>query len=450
MDFLGIGSNMDMQSIVDKLVALEKRPILRLESQKVDYSTKQAIWREVNTRLSALSSSLDGLKLQSDFEKINAAVSDEKILTASAGANAAVGEYEIEVLQLAKAQKVMSNQCQAPLTNEVILNINGKTVTVEASEENPQTIVEVARVINKTKDLGVIASVVDKRLVLEANSTNTTINFDGENSFLTAIGVLDESGQIAEGKQLQAATEAIVNINGIEVKRDSNIIEEAILGVKLILKKESPDKVNVAVNKDVDAIYNKIKGFIDEYTKVQTYLDKQTFFTKGTGDQLNSTGQLFGDSTVTILKTRLRSIFAGAVEDIAGTDLKMLSQIGIEVDKTGKVQVDDAKLKEAIKEKPTQVADIFIKKDTGMTAKMQTYIKGYTEYAGIIDSKLKYYDARIQDVDKSMKRLDERVEMRRESLIRQFTALDKALARNYDQGLWLTTQLQQLTSFKKN
>lgn len=450
MDFLGIGSNMDMQSIVDKLIALEKRPILRLESQKIDYSSKQAIWREVNTRLSALNSSLDGLKLQSDFDKISATVSDEKILTASAAANAVFGEYEIEVIQLAKAQKVMSNQWRDPLTNEIILNINGQTITIVASEDNPQSIVEVAREINKTKDLGVKASVVDSRLVLEANTTNTTINFEGENSFLTSIGVLDESGQVAEGKQLQAATESIVNINGIDVRRDSNTIEDALLGVKLTLKKESPDKVNVTLNKDVDAIYNKIKGFIDEYTKVQTYLDKQTFFTKGTGDQLNSTGQLFGDSTVTVLKTRLRSVFTGVVEDIAGTDLKMLSQIGIEVDKTGKVQVDDAKLKEAIKDKPAQVAEIFIKKDTGLTAKMQTYIKGYTEYAGIIDSKLKFYDARIKDVDQSMERLNERVELRRESLIRQFTALDKALARNYDQGVWLSTQLQQLTSFKKN
>ncbi len=450
MNFLGIGSNMDMQSIVDYLIALERRPIIRFENQKKDYTSKQTIWREVNTRLSALSSSLDGVKLSSDFDKIKATSSDDKILTVTANVGAVFGEYEIEVIQLAKAQKVISNQCNEEIIEDVVLNINGKTVTVEASEADPQTIIDVARAINNTKDIGVNASVVDNYLVFETSATNTTMNFDGENSFLTTIGVLDESGQIVADKEIQAATGAIVNINGIEVKRDSNIIEEALLGVKITLKKESSDKVDITIDNDVDAIFNKIKGFIDEYKKVQEYLDTQTFFTKGTGDKPNSTGQLFGDSTVSVLKTRLRSAFTGAVDGIAEGNLRMLAQIGIDVDKTGNVKFDEAKLKEAIKEKPAQVAELFVKKDTGLTSRIQTYVKSYTEYAGIIDTKVQSYDNRIKDIEQSIQRLDERVEMRRQTLIRQFTALDKALSSNYDQSAWLSTQLQQLVSFKKS
>jgi len=444
MQVMGIGSNLDIQGLIDKLMAVERQPLIRLESQKKDYSSMQSIWRDLNTRLSALSTSLDNLNLNSDFTKVKSESSDDKVITATAEANAAFGSYEIEIKQLAKTHKVSSDKYDNKIEENVTITINGKEVLVEASPESPKTLVDVARVINNTEDIGVVASVIDNHLVIETKDTNQEIDFSGDNQFLKDIGLLDNASNVVH--ELQRPQEAKVVINGIEVVRDSNTIEDAIIGVKLNLKKESEDIVNITVARDVDAIFNKIKGFVDEYQKVQNYLDSQTFFTKGADGKNNTTGKLFGDSTINILKTRLRSILTDTVEGIEDGNLIMLSQIGIELDKTGKIKLDEDKLKAAISEKPNQVAELFIKEETGITAKMQGYIKSYTQYSGIIDNKVKYYDARIKDVEQSVERWEQRLEMKRSSLVRQFTALDKAMSSSYNQSAWLSSQLAQLTT----
>lgn len=450
MDFLGVGSNMDLGSIVEQLIAIERQPIVRFESKKKDYVSKQSVWRDVNTRLSALRNSLDNLKLTSDFTKVKTTTSDDKVVTATADAKATFADYEIKVIQLAKTQKVKSAKFDASITEDTTFYINGKSVTVNASVEDQKTLIDIAKAINATEDIGVIASVVDNHLILEAKDTNVAINLfdDGtedktpvDNQFFETIGLLTEVEGELQANILQQEQGSKVEINGILVERDTNVIDDAVVGVKLTLRKESQEKVTVNVNKDIDSIVNNIKAFVEEYKKVQSFLDSQTAFTQGLNGEANTTGKLFGDSTVNALKSKLRSLFTGVVEGIEGNQIKMLSQIGISVDRYGAVTLDETKLREAITEKPEEVALLFTKKDTGLANKLQSFTKSYTESKGIIDGKVSFYEERIKDVNKSVERLEERVEMKRTSLIRQFAALDKAMGALYSQGDWLGTQL---------
>ena len=448
MEFMGIGSGMDIQGIIDKLMAVESRPILKLESQKKDYTSMQSIWRDVNTRLSALSTSLDSLKLKADFEKVKVTSTNDKIATATAEANAIFGTYEIEVVNLAKAHKVRSEQQIEGYTTatEASFTINGKAVLVGAGA----TLKDIASAINATEDIGVTATVIANNLVIEAKETNKAITFEDTNGLLQSLGVLNTDGSVKN--LLQAPESAEAKINGITVVSDKNTIENAVEGVKVNLVNVSlkatgeNEKVTLTIGRDVDAIFDKIKGFVEEYKKVQSFLDNQTFFTPGNGTSgsKNSTGKLFGDSTVNILKTKLRTLFTDVVGGIGDGNLKMLSQIGIDVDRSGNVTLNETKLKEALNEKPMQVADLFIKEETGITAKMQNFIKSYTQYAGVIDNKVKYYENRIKDVEDSVKRWETRLEMKRNSLVRQFTALDKAMTSNFNQSSWLSSQLSQL------
>ena len=450
MEFMGIGSGMDIQGFVDKLMAIESRPVFKLESQKKDYASMQSIWRDANTRLSAFSTSLDSLKLKADFEKVKVTSTNDKIATATAtaGANAMFGTYEIEVVNLAKAHKVRSEQQIEGYTTaaEASFTINGKTVSVGAGA----ALKDIASAINATEEIGAKATVIANNLVIEAKETNKAITFEDTNGLLQSLGVINADGSVKN--LLQAPESAEAKINGITVVNDTNTIENAIEGVKINLVNVSlkatgeNEKVTLTIGRDVDAIFDKIKGFVDEYKKVQGFLDNQTFFTPGNGTSgsTNSTGKLFGDSTVNILKTKLRTLFTDVVGGIADGNLKMLSQIGIDVDRAGNVSLNETKLKEALNEKPMQVADLFIKEETGIADKMQSFIKSYTQYAGVIDNKVKYYENRIKDVEDSVKRWEARLELKRNGLVRQFTALDKAMSSNYNQSSWLTSQLSQL------
>lgn len=457
MDLLGVGSGMDFTSIVDQLIEIERIPITRFESKKNDYTSSQSIWREVNTRLSALSNSLNKLKLQSDFDKNTVTSEDDTVVAATTNGDAIYGDYQIEVIQLFRAQKVISNKVDnqellSLLTDEITVTINGQNVVLAVTEE-PKTLLDVAKAINETEDIGVVASVVDSRLVLEAKEGKKEISLfdDGaENTFLKAIGVLqldDSTGEYTVNI-LQDHQGSIVKINGIQVERDSNVIDDAVSGLKLTLKKESPDTINLNVAKDVDQIVSTIKAFIDEYKKVQSYLDSQTSFTPGEDGKNNTTGKLFGDSTVSSLKSKLRSVFTGVVAGLPDNSIKMLAQLGVEIDRTGALTLDETKLRDAVLQKPEEVKAFFTKPDTGLVAKLQTYIKGYTENSGIIDNKVNYFSERIKDADKRIEQLEARVEMRKASLVRQYTVLDKALASLYSQSDWLAAQVAPMFNTK--
>lgn len=455
MNLLGVGSGLDLTSIIEQMMEIERIPITRYETKRGEYTSMQSLWRELNTRLSALSNSLNGLKLQSDFDKMKVTSADEAVVTATANANVVQGNYKVKVIQLAKAEIAMSEKvdpedAEELLQGEIRISINGKVVVLEETEE-PRTLLDVAKAINKTEDIGVVATVVDGRLVLEAKNTNEEIKFfDGEeeNAFLKQIGLLKEEGEGYKTNILQERQGSIIELNGITIARDKNVIDDAVEGLKLTLKKETNEAVNLSVAADVDSIIAKVKAFVDEYKKVQAYFDTHTSFTKGADGESNNTGKLFGDSTISNLKSRLRSMVTGVVEGLPEDSIKMLSQVGIQIDRSGNMTLDESKLREVLTEKPDQVKELFTKQETGLTARLQEFIKGYTTSQGIIDGKINYLADRIKDANKSIERLEARLEMRKESLIRQYTALDSALASLYSQGDWLATQLTLMTNQK--
>lgn len=455
MNLLGVGSGLDLTSIIDQMMEIERIPITRYETKRGEYTSMQSLWRELNTRLSALSNSLNGLKLQSDFDKMKVTSADEAVVTATANANVVQGNYKVKVIQLAKAEIAMSEKvdpedAEELLQGEIRISINGKVVVLEETEE-PRTLLDVAKAINKTEDIGVVATVVDGRLVLEAKNTNEEIKFfegEEENAFLKQIGLLKEEGEGYKTNILQERQGSIIELNGITIARDKNVIDDAVEGLKLTLKKETNEAVNLSVAADVDSIIAKVKAFVDEYKKVQAYFDTHTSFTKGADGESNNTGKLFGDSTISNLKSRLRSMVTGVVEGLPEDSIKMLSQVGIQIDRSGNMTLDESKLREVLTEKPDQVKELFTKQETGLTARLQEFIKGYTTSQGIIDGKINYLADRIKDANKSIERLEARLEMRKESLIRQYTALDSALASLYSQGDWLATQLTLMTNQK--
>ena len=455
MNLLGVGSGLDLTSIIDQMMEIERIPITRYENKRGEYTSMQSLWRELNTRLSALSNSLNGLKLQSDFDKMKVTSADEAVVTATANANVVQGNYKVKVIQLAKAEIAMSEKvdpedAEELLQGEIRISINGKVVVLEETEE-PRTLLDVAKAINKTEDIGVVATVVDGRLVLEAKNTNEEIKFfegEEENAFLKQIGLLKEEGEGYKTNILQERQGSIIELNGITIARDKNVIDDAVEGLKLTLKKETNEAVNLSVAADVDSIIAKVKAFVDEYKKVQAYFDTHTSFTKGADGESNNTGKLFGDSTISNLKSRLRSMVTGVVEGLPEDSIKMLSQVGIQIDRSGNMTLDESKLREVLTEKPDQVKELFTKPETGLTARLQEFIKGYTTSQGIIDGKINYLADRIKDANKSIERLEARLEMRKESLIRQYTALDSALASLYSQGDWLATQLTLMTNQK--
>ena len=107
--FGGLASGMDTNSIIDKLVQIERQPIQALQTQRAQETSKKALIGYINTKLTTLSSKLDVLKTQTAVQGRKIDLDDAAPFTADVQGGAPTGTYSIQVNQLAKAQRTYSN-----------------------------------------------------------------------------------------------------------------------------------------------------------------------------------------------------------------------------------------------------------------------------------------------------------------------------------------------------
>ncbi|KAA5703528.1 flagellar filament capping protein FliD, partial [Klebsiella pneumoniae] len=189
-------------------------------------------------------------------------------------------------------------------------------------------------------------------------------------------------------KQLVAADNALLTVNGIDIERPSNKITDAPQGVTLELTKEVKD-ARITVTKDNEKATEAVKGWVDAYNSLLDTFSSLTKYTEvdpGAEEQDKNNGALLGDTVVRTIQTGIRAQFANGAS--TGT-FKTLNEIGITSDgTTGKLKIDDTKLKKALDENTASVRELLVGdgKETGITTKIATEVKSYLADDGIIDS----------------------------------------------------------------
>lgn len=108
--FSGVGlvSGMDIQSIVDNLIALESRPRDLLKQRVSNLDAQKAAFLDISARISAMLARVTALKARSSFASINTASSNADALSATATGDAVPGAYSFLVKSLATTQQVVS------------------------------------------------------------------------------------------------------------------------------------------------------------------------------------------------------------------------------------------------------------------------------------------------------------------------------------------------------
>lgn len=441
----GLASGLDTQSVISQLMAIEQQPVTALTQRKTNLQSVQGIWKDINTRLLSLQSRADTLKEAKGFNSVKAASSDATIVTASATSDALVGSYQVSVSQLAKAQVDASNvfdSTDKALNLSGDLTINGSTVTIQATD----TLASIKDRINKTTGTSSVSAAVVQtapgkyQLILSGTKTGVadTVTWSGGTglSFSTT----------------QAAQQAKVTINGLEITSNSNTISDAAPGVTLSLLRAPADpaeplEMTVTVNKDIDGVVSTVKGFVDQINSLITFIsDKQTY------DKDNKiAGALLGDATATGIVRDMRNLVTDRVVGIPSGQLQALADIGITTGKWGssdygKVVVDESKLRDALANKPDQVIALFTG-DNGVATKVSDYAAGFTDTGtGVLPLKDKDITAQIKDMTDQIDRMNTRLEARQALYEQQFTALETALSTLKNQQTWLTQQLDQMSS----
>ncbi|HLT58089.1 MAG TPA: flagellar filament capping protein FliD, partial [Limnochordales bacterium] len=421
----GIASGLDTDAWIEAVMALERRPITQLQQRKNALQQQKDAWRDINSRLNNLSSRLSDLRLSSTFLNRTAASSNTDVLTVSAGTGAIPGHYEITIEQLAQAHRVRSDQFEPDAAVGVggTIKINGVEIDIDAKD----TIADVARKINE-KDSKVLATVVDGHLVLTAAETNQKIEFE-KSDVLVELGILDDNGQDGDPvpkHELQSPQEAVIWVDGIRVTRDSNTISDVIQGVTLTLKETGT--VTVEVRHDVNRVVDRVRAFVDQYNSVQSFISDKT-----------SRGQILqGDVLLSRIQMELRQL---TMAPVLGSD--GLAMIGITIDRHGTMSLDEAKLRAVLEEDPEAVHRLFAATQEedgfdGVAVRLGQRLEQWLRSnEGLLASRQQLFDDRMKDIDRSIERLEARLELREQTLRRQFIALEEVLSAFQTQAMWL-------------
>jgi len=302
-------------------------------------STRDDVWVEKTAYLS----SSDGSVTASDV--VGVLVDDA----------ATTGTYELEVTQIATAHKIAGDVATsateaAGISGDLSLAL-GDSDSVEITVNTNMSLNDIADEINKQKSAsGVSASVLqisDSQfmLVLSAADTGEEINFStggADTSLAQSLGLIGTDGSYSN--ELIAAQPAIFLVDGVEVTRNSNTVDDVISGVTLYLyDAEEGTTITLEVDDDASSAYDAIEAFVDAYNDFRSFVLTNQAYTAGTGADEDAV--LFGDN---LLSSISRDVYDALGFRSDSSLYQSLSSIGISYDDSNYLVIDSEELENAL------------------------------------------------------------------------------------------------------
>ncbi len=446
----GIGSGIDVQTIVSQLVALEKAPLAQLEKQASSIQTKLSTYGSIKSQVSALGDAAAKLAGSSGWNAVTASSSNPTAIGVTAAAGAPATSLTMEVTQLAKAQSTASTAVASgtgvgagSLTIELGSWGAGSftagaaapvSVTINNGED---TLAEIAAKINNT-DAGVSATVLKdasgERLLLRSKATGlengfriTATDDDGNNTDASGLSRLSFDGVSATGtSQTQAGQNALATVNGVSITSASNRLSDTLPGMTIQLSQVTTQPVEIDVNTDLEAIRTNVKTFVDTYNALATNLAMVTKYDAGT----KTAGTLQGDSSAVGLQTALRGMMRSVT---ASAPFTRLSEIGIEMQTGGTLKLDSEKFDTALAN-PEAVKRLFTV-DTGDAAtqgfglKMKAFTDGLLSVDGLVSSRSAALQKSLDRNSLEQDRVEERASRAEVRYLAQYNAMDANVAK---------------------
>jgi flagellar hook-associated protein 2 len=362
---LGAGSGIDIKGLAQGLVDAEKTPKKeRIDAKIAQSEAKITGYGAVKYALSELKTAFGKLNDASDFSSIQPSNTQPAAFGVTASTTAEAGSYSIEVLQTALAQRTASSNFAdratplnvvSPATTGTAFNLNltvGGVSKGAINVTNP-TPAGMVSAINGAK-LGVTA-----QLINTGNGYNVVITGDTGASQAFSLTSDDGSGTAVPGVQfatpLQTATNASFKVNGLAVSRSSNTVTDVIDGVTLDLYANTTGAARLDLNRDTASIKDNIKGLVTAYNDFDESL-------KVLGDRSSEVeefgGVLAGESLLESVRTQVRAMVTNN-SSTPGTNIKAARDVGLSIDRYGKLSLNEGKLDTALQNNFGEVSTLF-------------------------------------------------------------------------------------------
>lgn len=468
------GTGLD-ETVITKLVALEKQPADALSTKNTKLETKVSTWGKIQSAFSTLKDAANKLT-QSDFwNGTTATSSNDTAVGVSTTSSAAPSSYAVTVSQLAQGQMVASSAfaSKTAAVGEGTLRIELGTYVTDNSVAPPAvtfnakvaaTAVDIAigpgdNTLEKIRDrinssnAGITASIVNdasgSRLVMrgangETNAFKVSVTENGAVPGLSALAYTAETGGTSAMTRSQSAQNAQATINGLPVSSESNTLSDVVDGVTLTLKQTTTTPANITVAQDTATISKGVSDFISAYNSVVSTIRVQTLY-----DEASKTaGPLQGDATARSLLGQMRNLITSSSS--ATTAFSRLFDIGIETNTDGTLTMKSSKFNDAMGSKLADLQKFFGNSDdavpanNGMAQRIKALASQILDTEGAIASSTDGLKATIKRNKDRIEDINDRASLYETRLRKQYTALDANMSKLNGLSSYVSAQLAAL------
>lgn len=454
----GIGSGLDVESIVTKLMSIEQRPVTQLKTQASTIQTKISAFGQLQSALSTFRDASSNLSRVTTWGATTATSSDTGVRVSTSDA-APAGNYAIEVKKLAAAQSAATRAYESAdsLVGAGTLrveigsfgqagfapqpNLDAMNIDISAND----TLTTVRNKINAA-GAGVSAIIVNDatgaRIIISSTNPGTSSVFRTSGDGGAADFGFDPS--VTEGNamsQSQQAADAELKINGLDVTSSSNTLKDVVQGLTINLLQPTNGAAQVSVVQDNDSLKKSVSSFVDAYNGLAKMLRTQTKYDEAT----KTAGSLQGDSTAVALQRQLRNLVTG--NSPASGVYATLNSVGVAMQSDGSLKVDDTKLNAALNTNLGEVRKLFSANNVadatqnGVATRLRLFADQVLGIDGALTTKTAGLSSSLTLNQKRQDELSDRLTLTEARLRAQYTSLDTNMSKMSALNTYITNQV---------
>lgn len=464
----GIGSGLDVNSIISQLMAIERKPIDNLQTKAYQIQAQISEYGKLQSATSALRDAALKLTSNDTWGQTTGTSSNAAAVGVTVKSGAATGNFTLEVQSLAKAQSLSSGifASSADLAGAGNLHIElgswgpGQTsftpkagsTAVDIAIEAGDTLTQVRDKINNA-GAGITAMILTdgsgSRLLLRSTATGTENAFrtsvtdaDGNDTDSAGLSALafDPSASNAVMTQTEAAANASATLNGLAISSASNTLTDIVDGVSLTLNSTTTGPATISVKQDSDALKRSVQAFVDAYNAYAKLIGSELKY----DDATKTAGPLQGDSSAASMQRQMRALVGASTG--ASSVFGRISDVGLELQRDGTLSIDAGKLDAALANLPELKklfanTDLAVPANNGIAYQFRQLGDLLLGADGTLTTRTEGLQKQIalnQDQQDTLERRAAQTEAR---LRAQYTALDATIGRLNSMSNYVTQQI---------
>ena len=392
---LGSGSGIDTASLINKLVDVNKfADSNRLTTKQTLLETQISDFGLLRNAFSTLESSASALANADTFNAKSVSVPTTTLLgITKIDAKASVGDYNVNVDQIAQAQSISSGSFtsqNSPIGKGTLAIRFGSWTTTAATPGNPlpvgtftvdssktggtikiddsnNSLTGVRDAINKS-GLGLKASILSnngtyKLLVTAPSGESSEVEITAtEAPGSPGLASFNFNESAPTMLQQQEGKDAIIRVNGATVTRSTNHLTDVIDGLEFdLFNKSSSETINIGISADKATSEKAIRDFVAAYNTFLTDSGKLIGFDK----EKKEYGSLRQDPMAKNLVQQVKSLLSVPMSGVAG-GFSTLGSLGIRTELDGTLKIDDStettSFRSAMDKNFEAVRDLFVPK----------------------------------------------------------------------------------------